>query len=324
MLNELRNLIRALINESDSRPTSGPGIVLTRYGGLSPVPTTGGPERRGLYAFIHGKIEPFLAGSTDSEGITDHERPSRSTLAAASRRPAGDRDPSLGLRYFRYDGPIYTHFNIHDEPDDEDRSSGAVGHWYRTTARELREYVFGKKYVDDFKSAAESFNDDIKQRGLPRKRFLPANWKTKFSKDDFEVFIPARGGKFLPYEKDPRMNVDPGEELPDRRARLPMSAKIARGEEISNREAERKYANYFSKTLEPEDAEPKYAKAARQEQEEFKALWDRGRARGRYKNFDSFEEFAAWMHEKKYDAKFRADAYQADILNKKEQLKPKK
>ena len=320
MINELKNLIRALLKESDSRPSSGLGIVLTRWGGLSPIPTTGGPEGRGLYAFIHGKVEPFLAGSTDPEGISSGtSRPSRAALGRVSRRPAGDRDPSLALRYFRYDGPIYTHFNLHDE---EPVGDGHVGSWYLTTARELREYVFGKKFVDDFKASAASFNDDRAAQGLPRKRFLPTDWGTKFTKDDFEVFIPARGGKFLPYEKDPRKATEFGEELPDRRARLPMKAKLARDDEIQNREATRKLDNYYSsKAAADRDFGTDWAEKARIEKEEMRALWDRGRVRGRYTDFENFEEFAAWMREKKLDANARRDEYQASILNKKEKLK---
>jgi len=318
MINELKNLIRALLNESSSRPDSGPGIVLSRWGGLSPIPTTGGPERRGLYAFIHGKVEPFLAGSTDPEGISSGtSRPSRYALGRVSRRPAGDRDPSLALRYFRYDGPIYTHFNLHDE---EPVGEGQVGDWYLTTARELREYVFGKKFVDDFKASAASFNADQAASGRPRKRFLPVSSKGSFSKDDFEVFIPARGGKFLPYEDDPRRDAEFGEELPDRRTRLPMKAKLDRDDQNANREAERKNNKYFS-SIPARSFGTDWAEKARIEKEEMLALWDRGRARGRYTDFENFEEFAAWMREKKIDANARRDEYRASILNKKEKLK---
>ena len=319
MIQELRKLIKALVNESSSRPDSGPGIVLSRWGGLSPIRTTGGPESRGLYAFIHGKVEPFLAGSTDPEGISSGTgRPSRYALGRVSRRPAGDRDPSLALRYFRYDGPIYTHFNLHDE---EPAGEGQVGDWYLTTARELREYVFGKKFVDDFKASAATFNDDTAAAGRPRKRFLPVSSKGSFSKDDFEVFIPARGGKFLPYEKDPRREAEFGEELPDRRTRLPMKAKLDRDDQNAEREAERKNSKYLSSTQATRSFGPDWAEKARIEGEELRALWDRGRDRGRYADFENFEEFAAWMREKKLDAKLRRDEYQASILNKTEKLK---
>jgi len=300
------------------RPDSGPGIVLTRYGGLSPVPTLGGPEGRGLYAFIHGRVELFLAGSTDPEGISSGtSRPSRAALARASRRPIGDRNPSLGLRYFRYDGPIYTHFNLHDE---EPVGDGHVGDWYLTTARELREYVFGKKFVDDFKASAASFNADQAASGRPRKRFLPVNSKGSFSKDDFEVFIPAHGGKFLPYKDDPRRDVEPRESLPYRPRRLSMKAKLARSDEIENREAARKNNKYLS-SIPARDFKTDWAEKARIEKEVMRALWDRGRARGRYTDFENFEEFAAWMREKKLEANARRDEYQASILNKKEKSK---
>jgi hypothetical protein len=316
MLHELRNLIKLILNESSSRVGSGPGIVLTRMGGLSPVPTSMSPEPRGLYAFIHGKIEPFMVGSTDSRGITDDERPSRGALNRASHRPVGDRDPSLGLRYFRYDGPIWTHFDLHGgEPA---AVEGVRGPWFRTTARELREYIFGKKHVEDFKVDAGRYNDEMKERGKEPKRFLPSQWKNHFSKDDFEVFIPARGGKFMPYEDDPRRRVSLEDELPERR-RSSMKAKIARSKEIMDREEEKKQ-DWFYKTTSPfaKDAPPSWQEREKKENEEIRAIWDRGQARGRYKEFENFEEFLTWMKEKKREAKLKSDEYQHQIEKKKE------
>jgi hypothetical protein len=101
-----------------------------------------------------------------------------------------------------------------------------------------------------------------------------------------------------------------------------MKAKLARDDEIQNREATRKLDNYYSsKAAADRDFGTDWAEKARIEKEEMRALWDRGRVRGRYTDFENFEEFAAWMREKKLDANARRDEYQASILNKKEKLK---
>ena len=303
-----------LIKESSSRPTSGPGIVLTRYGGLSPVYTEGAPESRGLYAFIHGKLEPHLVGSTDSHGITSGTgRPSRLHMAIANRRPKGDREPSLGLRYFRYDGPIYSHFNIHHDSKNENG-------WYLTTARELREYVFGKQFVEEFKASAKKYNDSVRQNGYSHKQYLPKDMP-KMSKDIFEVFIPARGGKILPYENDPRKIQNDSDEFPDI-GRSSMKAKLARAQATQDRVEDEKFHKSNSIIRYPESIS--FEEKREKEKEEIFAIWERGRARGRYKEFENFEEFYNWMIEKNLDAKERKSAYQSDILRKKEKKMKKK
>jgi hypothetical protein len=248
----------SLLSEGRRSYVNGPGIVVVRWGGWSPRPTGGGPEKRGLWAFIYPYIETFLAGATDSEGIVsesdDHDdddydddddaeigepsrpRPSRLELGMSNKRPSGQRDPSLGLRYTRYVGPIYTRFNMGQKNNEE---------WTKTTADELRKYIFGKSYTEEFTSRAKS-----EKKPDEHMFYNSKNWNANSGRDLYEVFIPDRGGKFLPYEDDPRSSSEEREELPDvklgRKPGEPRRSKLLKRQEDQDR---KEYSDLEKKTL---------------------------------------------------------------------------
>jgi len=187
----LRSLIRAqIISEiaSTENYRKGPGIVVTRLGGWSSVPqekgTAPGP---GVWAFIFPHFEPFLVGSTDSSGIVSGTRRSRYELMKANKRA----DPSLSLKRARYVGSLYT--RIPNVPGAEIDPT-APG-WARVDADNLRKYVHGRYENDRFASAAAP--DKRKMFWGDKETPSYKDIKSKFSKDEYEVFIPKGEGRFI-------------------------------------------------------------------------------------------------------------------------------
>ena len=195
-ISEFRTIIteeieKVLESQSAKRHREGPGIVLSRLGGWSAKKQEKGtaPENKGVWAFIYPHFESFLVGSTDDEGnVSGTARPSRYELMKKNK--GKNRNPSFALRKTRYSGPIYTHFEV---PDAEE-----VNGWFLTDADSLRKYVFGRERADRYSYSAKQHK---KERGgsssfQPLKRTeIP-----RYSKDDYEVFIPATGGQYSNFE----------------------------------------------------------------------------------------------------------------------------
>jgi hypothetical protein len=192
----LREIIREeIINEISTKGphTKGPGIILSRVGGLSSVPQDDAPTRAGIWGFIWPYFEPFLLGSTDHAGIVDGDRPSRYELMKKNKR----KDPSLSLRKGRYVGKLYT--RIPGVPGAEvDEGHG----WALVDADELRKYVFGRMKPNDYTSMARK---DAVNRKLGKTVMFDENpskedylsLASRMSKDHYEVFIPRGFGKFV-------------------------------------------------------------------------------------------------------------------------------
>jgi len=123
-----------------SAPYSGPGILISRLGGWSPVrqTNTAAPEKKGVWAFIWPYFEPYLVGSGDHRGPTESIRPSRMELMKKNKR----KDPSLAIKRARYTGPLYTRFAV---PGAEE-----VDGWFLTDDKTLKKYVFGKYSVEEW------------------------------------------------------------------------------------------------------------------------------------------------------------------------------
>ena len=250
--------------EKKAAPYKGSGILVSRLGGWSPVRQTNksAPEKRGVWAFIWPYFEPFLVGSTDHRGPTEHDRPSRMDLMRGNKR----KDPSLALKRARYTGPLYTRMEV---PGAE-----LVGDWYLTDDQALKKYVFGRYPVEEWEASQQQKDQEVSdynsrmtnsylekaekvapfvkvgprkpakynvskkeleelgQSPMPRtqdwnyayrermaegdlpqppelrvKKFTPLRKYTGLmSKDHFEVFIPAHGGKLT--SVGPRMASD--------------------------------------------------------------------------------------------------------------------
>lgn len=193
---KLRKIARDAINEiSDKGPhTGGPGIVLSRLGGLSSLRQDGAPARRGVWAFIWPYFEPFLVGSTDHRGIVGDGGKSRYELMKLNR----GEDPSLSLRKSRYIGNLWTRLQV---PQFEDKVEG----WRLVGADSLREYVFGKLRADEFSAQMRREKSQGNFAKVPpRREDMP-----RMSKDAFEVFVPAGGGKFVGKSEPKNSPADP-------------------------------------------------------------------------------------------------------------------
>jgi hypothetical protein len=194
---KLRKITRDAINEiSDKGPhTRGPGIVLSRLGGLSSLRQDDAPTRRGVWAFIWPYFEPFLVGSTDHRGIVGDGGKSRYELMKLNR----GEDPSLSLRKSRYIGNLWTRLPV---PQFEDEVEG----WRLVDADSLREYAFGKLRADEFSAQMRREKSQGNFAKVPpRREDMP-----RMSKDSFEVFVPAGGGKFVGKSEPKNSPADPG------------------------------------------------------------------------------------------------------------------
>ena len=188
------------VNEiADKKPYSkGPGIILSRLGGLSPVKQSNesAPERRGVWAFIAPHFEPFLVGSTNDSGITGPNQLSRYELM----KKAKGKEPGLKLRKSRYVGLLYTRL---------EKVPGAikVNGWYLVDADSLRKYVFGRLRPDEFDSQAKwnAGRFEMKRR--------EDMYKT--SKDHYEVFVPQNKGKFVGTFVEKNKEVEEDDLLPE-------------------------------------------------------------------------------------------------------------
>lgn len=187
-------LNKKLTKKASREYLKGPGIVLSRLGGWSPKKQAPGsaPENSGTWAFIFPHFEPFLVGSTDEVGITNGDRPSRYQLMKDNQKKT-KRDPSLAMRRARYTGPIYCRLNIPGCKYEEDNG------WCLTDADTLRKYVFGRQRVEDY--AAEARRHQRENSRHPKYRPLKRTDMPRYSKDHYEVFIPATGGKFSPFNE---------------------------------------------------------------------------------------------------------------------------
>lgn len=165
-----------------SIPYKGPGMILSRLGGWSPTKQTSdmAPESKGTWAFIWPFFEPFLVSSTDSYGPTDDESSNRFSLMKENKR----NNPSLALKKIRYEGPIYTRLRV--------PGAKIIGAWALTNTRDLKKYTFGRFKVEEFGIAAQSHRDQYGHRP----DYKPLRHMKRYSKDHYEVFIPANQGKF--------------------------------------------------------------------------------------------------------------------------------
>ena len=138
-------------------------IMQARVGGLASVKQKGNktsPQKKGYYAFIWPNIEPFLLGSTDARGIA-HNRVSRLTLLQKGIER---------LRQFEYEGYLWTHIDmgVHTLEERE--------YWYLTHSSDLNRYVQKVKAREMGEAVGMGF---------------PAGYTGLYSKDHWEVFVPA-------------------------------------------------------------------------------------------------------------------------------------
>lgn len=179
--------------EAGSRPyLNGPGIVVSRLGGWSPVAQTNerAPEERGVWAFIYPYFEPYFVASTDAEGVVYEEDESGVTVKTRPSRYVQMKartSPSNNLKKARYEGMLYTRIRV---PGGEVR-----GGWCYVDADILRKYVFGKYHTELYTEFASQWRSEY-GRG---ENFKPMTrtQMPRVSADGFEVFIPANQGRLL-------------------------------------------------------------------------------------------------------------------------------
>ena len=148
-------------------------VSFARVGGLSSVkykPKVGDrfqaggfhtpPVRNGIFAFTWPYIEPFLVGWKLREG----ER--------------------MRLRRFDYEGPIYAHIKpkgLHRSP---------IGSWYLMETADLRQALTETRHQG--RKTLQEQSEMYRPDGAPRSQPFTGDPLQFFTKDDLEVFIPAR------------------------------------------------------------------------------------------------------------------------------------
>jgi hypothetical protein len=176
----LREFIRDALHEARNNRTPaapGGGIILHRVGGLSPVKQDNNraPEKRGLWAFVWPYVEPYLLGSTNDRGVaTADEREKENTRYGQMKRE--------GLRKFVYRGPLYTR---HMVPGSISTENG----WTLVDADVYARWL--SKYAAEVTAHQRGRNQDYRNT-----RFnVGDNPFRMYSKDEWEVFVPANKGK---------------------------------------------------------------------------------------------------------------------------------
>ncbi|TXH60592.1 MAG: hypothetical protein E6Q89_00665 [Bacteroidia bacterium] len=151
----------------------GPGIVLSRVGGLSHVKQTHdySPSNHGLWAFVFPYFEMFFIGSTTLGGsIKKGEQKSKyDSLKLRETK----------IRRFRWVGKIYVRINVPGSQPLNDI-------WNISDADIFREYIF-TRYIPDLKNRYPNYFYHP-ERPLAPPRYL---------KDSFEVFLPKGEGKLI-------------------------------------------------------------------------------------------------------------------------------
>lgn len=158
------------------------GILLQRVGGLSPVrqDNAHAPVSHGVWAFIWPFADLFFLSSTGPEGRT---KPGQK----AERLKQVDRE---GFRRFVHTGPLYTRYHV---PHSRDAGNG----WYLTDGETLAAFV--RKHVHE---AAQDLREALRgdsmgwEYPLGQKPF--ANISGRYSRDNFEVFVPRPSEKAFP------------------------------------------------------------------------------------------------------------------------------
>ena len=177
-------------------------LQLARYGGLTPIRqkhyTTdyenmtfhGAPERYGIYAFMHGKIDWFLIG-----GNTGKMKPNRENKKLKNKRD----NLAVPYKKFTVEGDIWTH--IKPQPKFMYMVKDERGAWFKIDADDFT-VMYKKEYAQMTASANAMethgfFYDETSERMSELDITIKSPYRF-FCKDHLEIFIP-KGTKIKPF-----------------------------------------------------------------------------------------------------------------------------
>lgn len=156
-------------------------LEVARYGGWSPVKQKGtAPSRWGTWAFVANHIEPYLAYASNERGF---EIKSHLDSRMGRHKRFANSDLSFRLKRGRIDGPVYSKIEF--------PGSVPVNGWFYGQSRDLALYLKGPYLNKRFACYARQENAFRKAQGVKNaSRIQSILDMPRFSKDDYEVFIP--------------------------------------------------------------------------------------------------------------------------------------